>query len=625
VRRALLLMILVAPLAGAQDFTGTWDVVGTDPTVGAYAGAATVERAATGWRVTRLVRVARPLPDGRTLALSWHGAGQTVGNALRVDVDLRQQDFVVEHAGLRRGPQHRAPLRVSATLSGTLTTIAGRFVDAAGALVADDVWTRTGRVDPPSPGVERRLDPLPSSSPRALFMRLFQSYHTLPALQPYVSRPEFQAAVHLQRVDTTGRDYTRAHPDHLLVVQKVADDIALLEEGLRASAFRWRLHEKARGWGEEMLRDHVEASTGMLGGLETSARRHVVHGDSALHQGVWVASQAYRFQATSDPQALANVESGVRALLLMVDAPGNPDEFARAVEDASTAPANWARSTAIPGLAYLQGGNNDMLHGIEYGFVSAERVLPAGHPLLAEIGARARSLVLHCKVAQRGKHTLLLGGVATRLTGDPAVRDRYRKVMTWSPLERLWLMLGEGVPILQEVNGRSGPHLATCTFAGIRVLGGARPNLLERSWRWLADRGLGRAFAAARACRPGNLAAVAAFAGVPGAGDVARDVLTELPFPRPTGTARYDHEIDPEFCLSPYPALPWKLDWMRDPGRQQSLISYPLWELGESDNYWKEGPFAGFRGGINSMRWSSQDLLHAYWAGRAAGAITPAD
>ena len=45
-----------------------------------------------------------------------------------------------------------------------------------------------------------------------------------------------------------------------------------------------------------------------------------------------------------------------------------------------TAPSSWTVGTgAYAGVAWLPGGNNDMLHGIDYGFLAAEQVLPQGH------------------------------------------------------------------------------------------------------------------------------------------------------------------------------------------------------------------------------------------------------
>lgn len=625
-RSLLLSLFLLAAPAAAQDFAGAWTIQGSDPGLGAYAGHAVVTRSGNGWAVARLVELTNRLPDGRVLALSWAGTGRTESGGLRVEAELLRCEFVSRLGAITRGPADRVPLRISALLSGGPLAFSGSF--GAPGVAGQETWTRAAGPGPSIPLRAIRLDPVPSTLPRAL-LRLFAPYHRLPHMAPYASRPEFQAAVHFQVVDETGKAWTRAHPDRLLVVQKVPDELARIEEELRTRAFRSSLAEKARGFGEAMVRDHVEASTGMLGGRSLSSGARVVHGDSALHQGVWVASQVFRHRVTGDPQALANVELGTRALCLMVDAPGNPAEFARAVGEAATADPTWARSTAVPGIAYIPGGNNDMMHGISYGFGLVEHVLPAGHPRLAEIGIRANQLVQHQKSGQRAKHKIVLSGVAARLSGDPGAASRYRRAL-WAPLELLWTFLGEGLWVMPEISGRSGPHLGTTTFVKLHHLGGpAGPShTLERIWRAAAARGVRVAFEKTRANRPGNLALVVTLVAgnVPGATEIGKSVLAELPYPDLTGPIEVDWTIDPGFCASPWPFLPWKGDFMTNPGRMQSLVTYPLWSHVGGDNWWKEGPnYSPLKGGAGDVIWSRQDYLHAYWVGRASGAISATD
>lgn len=630
---ACLLLALTLPAASAQDLSGAWTVSGTDPQLGAFTGTVNVRPAVQGvHEVTRLVALATPLPDGRTLALSWRGEGRVTQGRLRVDVALRRREFFQAMNGVARGPLDAVPLALGVDL--VPATPLGPGAAPIGTRVSGgwtpggptETWTRVAGASPDHPVLERRLDPCPVTVPRRLMFLLFRDYHRLPDVAPYAGLPGFQTAVHFQMVDTTARTYTRAHPDHVVVVQKTVDALSIAEERLRADALRWALVAKATRWDREMLTTHVEPSTGMLGGQIPGGARHV-HGDSALHQGVWVASQMYRFEATGDLEARRNVELGTKALIMMVDAPGDPKEFGRAVGDASWAPANWTRSTALPGIAFIPGGNNDMCHGIDYGFASAERALPVGHPLLAQLGARAKQLVENSKVAQKGKHGLVLGGIAARLTGDPAVQRKYRRESTWSPLEMLWLAFGEGIGLTQEINGRSGPHLSCTTIQKVRMLGASSPNLVERLWRRVAERGARVAFEQTRTNRPGNLAAIAASLGVPGAADLARSVLSELPCPRPTGSATMNWRNDPSFVMSPYPALPWKFDFMTNTGRQQPMVAYPAWWIGDSDNYWKEGPYGGgtWFNGQGPIVWSSQDYLHAYWVARHGQAFSATD
>ncbi|MEZ0230119.1 MAG: hypothetical protein ACAI25_15965, partial [Planctomycetota bacterium] len=100
--------------------------------------------------------------------------------------------------------------------------------------------------------------------------------------------------------------------------------------------------------------------------------------------------------------------------------------------------------------------------------------------------------------------------------------------------------------------------------------------------------------------------------------------LAEVPFPKPTGDAQYERDVKDAFCLSPYPSLPWKNDWMTNAGRVQAIVGAPLFYRGTDENYWARSPF--WTGdGVGKAEPTSQDFLHAYWLGRAAGVIAPTD
>jgi hypothetical protein len=74
---------------------------------------------------------------------------------------------------------------------------------------------------------------IPAARKRALFT-LFERYHALPEVQPYVSDTRFQRGMHFQVVDHTDFDYYHSHPDRLRLVNKVVDGISLAEMEVRA-------------------------------------------------------------------------------------------------------------------------------------------------------------------------------------------------------------------------------------------------------------------------------------------------------------------------------------------------------------------------------------------------------
>ncbi len=63
---------------------------------------------------------------------------------------------------------------------------------------------------------------------------------------------------------------------------------------------------------------------------------------------------------------------------------------------------------------------------------------------------------------------------------------------------------------------------------------------------------------------------------------------------------------------------------MTNPGRQQGLYAYPLFERGDDSYLWKSNPLT-FRGGASNFRASGTDYLHAYWLGRYFQVLTASE
>jgi hypothetical protein len=621
-----------APLRG-QDFTGTWDVKGTDPTLGPYAGTAVVASSGQGFSVVRLVTFARKLPDGRDLLQVWNAGATRTAAGLAVSATLRVAEAYKRVGSQVRTPADMQPVAVSAVLAGANgvapanipvgTTLSGTFSNGAA-----ETWTYSGAPAPPAPLVDRRSVALHSVDPtiRQTSFALYASYFALPEVAPYASRPEFQAAQHFVPVDHTAKSFYQLRgPRAVVLVDKKADAIATLEETHRADAFSYKLYEKANRFDSDMKALHV-LPCGMIAAVDTASGQRFVSGDGALHQGVWAVSQAFRFQVTGDPDALANLKTAVSALCILVEISPNKAEFARAIQDGK-APAGWQDGAgAFANVAWLPGGNNDMLHGIECGFFAADRALPASDPLRARIGACAASLLQNVSIARSGTHEVFLSGVAWRTTHDPAWQARYQSALTGlaNLAKQQWIALGDGIFQVQGVTDWSGHHLGEVDMIGLRLLGGAAPSAAEQTWRDAANRGARAAFTSMATAREGLLAVLAAAAGAPGARDVAKDVLEEIPYPKPTADFEVDRRVAAEFCMSPYPANPWYVDWLTNPGREQAIEGLPHFHRGTADNYWNEGTL-DFRGFGSIVRFPGQDYLLAYWLARANGLIGPND
>ncbi len=621
-----------------RDFTGVWEIKGTDPARGAYYGTAAIVANGPGYEVRRLVTYASKLPTGHELVVAWVATGTSDPTGLRVQASLRRAHVAQRVGQLSRTAADKQPLGVDSVLSvpggGPLhsisngTVIEGTLATAASGAPLAEKWVRSSTGAQAFPVRDEKLVPLhgpPASWLRALMFNTFKAYHGLPRLVPYVSRPEFQAAIHSVPVDHTAKDYYRSRGTPCVVLlDSIVDEVSIFEETNRANAFGKKLHEKATFFDVQMETRHVDPN-GMVGELDLATNRLRPSGDGALHLGCWVASQAYRFQATGDAKALANVEKGANALCLLVEIVPNKAEFARAIAPTAIAPSGYTAGVgAYAGISWLPGGNNDMLHGIEYGFQTAEQVLPATSPLRARIGAAAKSLLDNHKEAQSGGHEIFLSSVEWHATKTAAAQARYKSALSGNLKDRLWWTAGNGIMNEQGISDWSGHHLGAVTFAGLRILGGANPDADEKGWRYVAQQGSRAAFGDIQHAREGFTSLIAAAHGALGAPDSAKDILAEIPCPKPTGDARFERDIADGFCLSPYPSLPWKNDWMTNGGRVQSVTGLPLFYRGTDENYWARSPFST-GSSVDNAEPTSQDYLHAYWLGRVSGVIAPTD
>ncbi|MBI3726483.1 hypothetical protein HY251_21375 [bacterium] len=611
-----------------EDYSGTWRVAGEDPVHGAFSGTAVVAASGEGMTVERLVTFAKRLPDGRELISAWNATAKKSSKGLEVSVSLRRADAYKRVGHLRRTEADKEPLLLRATLAASGKALAGTFVGAAGEKGPTETWTPSNAAAPPFPRTDRKSFPLHKvdEGTRESMFRTYSDFHALADVAPYASRPEFKRAQHFCPVDHTAKDFYRERgPTCVVVLDKVQDEISIAEERARADAFSYRLCEKARRCDADMKNIHL-LRCGMIAAVDTASGQHWVSGDGALYQGVWVESQVFRWLVTRDAEALGNVELGTRALVTMAEISSDRTGFARALEDGSTRREGFVKGTGKHAdTAWLPGGNNDMLHGLECGFFAAETVLPAGHPLRAEIGAQARSLLESVKISRRGTHRIFLARVAWKTTGDAELKARYEEAIgPGSAGERKLCSLGQGILQMQGITDWSGHHLALVDLIGLHMLGGSSPSDDERAWREAATAGAKKAFANVENAREGLLAVVAGACGDERAKAAAKDILEEIPYPKPIGDAEIDLRVSKEFCMSPYPANPWKLDWTTNPGREQAIEGHPHFMRGSCDNYWNEGTL-DFLGWVSEMRFAPQDYLHAYWLARLGGVIGPDD
>lgn len=633
---ALALPALAAP-AHAQARAGRYDVQGSDAALGAYAGQVELRSTGAGaYDYVRQVTYQQP-QGGRALTTVWTGRATEQGQDLRVVVSLKRIGWITRAGALARTAADQAPVAVL----GTLRPDAGGGL--AGALTgagvsATDVLRPAGAVGAaPLFRAERRLEPLHGRPPALLktaLFAVFAGYHGKPEVAPYTRDLRFRDAVHQQLIDRTGFEFLRARPQELLVVDQVVDAISLVEADVRRSAFGLRAHEKAALHGQDVdgpLRD----VTGLVayGARQTpSGVEPVDDMSTCLWSGVYLYSQALRHQVTREAAALQNVEQLAELLCDLVEIDPRPGEFARSLRPIGRAPlgGSWhAGQGRFAHLAWHDNGNNDMVKGLVLGFLGAWDVLPPNHPLRPRIVAAVRDLADHwmgstaaagvasgTKRASSG-NKLMIGMLAHWITGDRAYQRLWQSTIR-KPLAMLELASG-GTFSAYGIADWSGTHLGVCSRIALVELG----RRLRTPWQPLLDMSLESGWRAVRRYSRCTLPWSAARAGLlgrtgDGAGEATLWGLREFPYPKPQHEV--NRRLDPEWVASPYPSLPWKMDWMTNPGRLQGLISYPTYMSQPSNYVWRSTPLDPGDPATDLAR-PAPDYLFVYWLARKGGVI----
>lgn len=618
-----------------EDLVGIYDLTGSDPIYGAFTGQAEIRPAATtgAFDVIHLVDWTDASFENLHIAQAWQGQLTSTSAPFALAAALKSVNYIAAYGGLTRDPSDTAPHLLQAALQrGAAGALDVNFSQETSStpLHWQESWTwRRAPAAEPIWKNERRTvpahEPPPDDVKSALFTA-YQSYHALEYVAPYVDRAEFQAAIHGYVVDPTDFDYYRADRNRVRVIQSVVDPISLAEARVRRSAYGHTLAEKQALFDAAAPVRHVNAA-GYIGDwlwLDASSGLFLDSGDSQEWTGMYIASQSLRYLVTHEPVALDNVKRSLDGQFISIDITGQPGEFARALRPhVVDGNPDW-----VPGAPpyeawdWLQGGNNDMQHGLTIGFLFGEIAL-------RESGGDA---VRQAHI-ERLTHALLD-------SDNPVINDNSTTELAWNLLayfldggltERLRfeaLFAATELFLIDQGNGVQNQYGAMVDASGIhlcllRLFEGTV--ITERlADDHLADfrRGLRRQIEIMRSHRLGLLDLVAGtlgdFASRPPEVDDAIWRLREYQVPKVD--VAIEHRLDPDFCMSPYPYLPWKGDWTVN-DRSRGLHGYPLFENNMDQTYeWKRNPF-DYRSGASPVEGANVDFLVAYWFARFYGVI----
>ena len=612
----------------AKDLVGVWTLEGKDAR-GTYRGQAEVRAEGGAYRFLRTVRYDTVKVEGGR-ELHWAFLGTAKGDPtkeLAIDVVLENRAFIVARGGITRKASD-APVAVT----GTVRFEAGKAKASYAGTGAsgEETWTKkTASGATPIVVVERTVVPAhdpPSAIEKQGFFATYASFHALPAVAPYKTRPEFQAAVHGHVVDKTDYAFYRANPNALRVIGKSIDAISLGETLARANAYRKTLAEKAAGFDDQIESEFLDPTTGMLLDAAPPGQPRTVHLSAALWTGIYAASQIYRWQVTGDAKVKANVVKTLDGILKLQEVTGNWKVFARAIRPATgDLTGGWhAGAGALSNLEWLEGGNNDMMKGLYIAYALGHRALCTGpateEALCARLRTNARHLADDVNV-DRGTDELDSAWLTAVVAKDIVTRTTYqgKAEAAWqiykTPIAQNTKLYAQGTADWSGLNlGFVGNLFKMVLSAGYDVggNGGATyEKVIQDSWDGLRRQRLPlwNLLRGAYGNGPADPASI----------DDALWRLREMPFPKPI--QEVDHRIAPDFCMSPYPSLPWKNDWTTT-DRTQALRSVPLFEEAlDIYRFRLEMRYAGSTQGTPP----APEYLIAYWFGRKHGLVTATD
>jgi hypothetical protein len=284
---------------------------------------------------------------------------------------------------------------------------------------------------------------------------------------------------------------------------------------------------------------------------------------------------------------------------------------------------------------WLQGANNDMLQAWFVGFTWAflaleqqgghEQTLDRMRAVLDELLESSPLIEIGSIIEQN-----IVVNRAKALLVDYLISDdwvSYLEYEGYYPVISQWLVdMGNGSTYEYGISDWSGNHLNLQSLLVLLVAAEHAAGPLNNLAAHASDYRVGMALGLDRMrdTRIGLyqlvLGALGTYPSPPPEVEDAIWVLREMPLPKAHLTT-VDHRVNPHFCMSPFPSLPWKMDWT-DPNsnRFQSLESLPLFEQSPDGFQWKSNPM-GFRGGASPVLEPGADFLFAYWFGRWAGVL----
>lgn len=621
-------VLLLGCVAAMSAEAGQWSLTGTDAQLGNYSGTLSISPSGV---VTHAIRFEQYRFRGMPVEEVWQTNVLPVAGQREAHFPIKLTSHIVKYENQTQTTQADLVVKLTIPQNSFQWSYLNRReqVTPVGGTAGEIQLGTVSKI----PSADRPSGPV-SVIARTVARRFYQ----LPEMRPFISNPQLRRGLHFVTRDTVNYDFYRGQPGTLRVVDAKATDFSSMAEFLRYEAYSYNLTQKAQAQDTRMQRLMID-SFGLVSHphLDESGKLKGHEGElsSALWTGVYILSQSWRYEATRDAQALANIRRSFQGMLMLAEIHDEPQEFARSLR-VSGEPwqdphdSNWRKARASYGnVDYHARGNNDMLRGLVMGLLVSYQTLPDISSTDKARVVTALKRLTQSRIAQsRSSNELYAAGALAMVEKTPANVRAYRDAHN-----RWRRSLGNLTPPIKGsgiITDWSGNFLGLVADLLLeRIHSELRPDaikpLLERSEGNWDDIKLLRPtphtffLAAMRSKYPGILRAV------PDAQlEDARWALREMLREKPGIDFEINHAARPDFVPSPYPALFWKfIDGEDDPeGRMLSLVAPPLFASYGSDHMiWRLSPFGYKSGAIQGAPRAGTDYLVAYWLARRYGLI----
>lgn len=638
----------IASLQAAGGAEGIWFLQGTSSTLGPYNGELELRKASDGtFDVVRVVTYINYFFDGLKVQEVWTGKALAQEDSLTVSYNIRHGDFIARLDDQKREPaDFRDIAPITARFFGAKAGLQTRFKDQKVSTYSEWITTRRPLDEKPLWINERKtLDARGRSVPlvaRGLIkaFKMDIGYEKDPTVKQYKDRPEYKEEKAVVIFDPTDFEFYRKNNDVIRVVNKITDTISLTEAVVKRNAYAPDLSIKARGFEANTKEFHLnEFGMISLATLDGQGRfiSYVPEGDSALWTGMYVGSQAMRYLATKEKEALANVRKSVKGLLTLIDVTGNPQEFARTLalyDERSPLPEGWKRGEGpYSGIMWLQGGNNDMIKGVVHGLMWASLVIPRTETeIWAELQDKSRKIINLSIMTDKPQNRPAALGLAAYITQDPQLLQQYYDVYKSLRVKPSGFNFdtsfywrgsadwsGVNLSMIGDING----IMIADTLGAEKIRDQLRERMMDA---WVTYEAANRqlltlasyAFAYRHGITGGNFRRESSEARFQAVLEHSVWGLREIPYPRPSLDVTIDHSEKPEWCMSPIPRLFWKAAKKPEPPIEyfyQGLQSYPFFELQafSSSMLWKDQAFEFRLNHNKGLENPGVDYLYAYW------------